>query len=79
MTRTSACYLLCRYKSWSTDAKRIRTVQSFSTAVWLDRIDAIKGGSVNGGRLSLTKHLDAALVQVCSCAVACRVCLALPA
>jgi len=49
-----------------TDAELIRKMESLKnvpTAVWLDRIDAIKGGDVNGGRLSLEQHLLAALEQ----------------
>nr|WP_235338421.1 glycoside hydrolase family 6 protein [Paenibacillus wulumuqiensis] len=42
---------------------KMQTVKSYPTAVWLDRIDAIKGGSANAGRLSLEEHLDAALAQ----------------
>lgn len=38
-------------------------VASQPTAVWLDRIEAIHGGDVNGGRLSLREHLDNALAQ----------------
>lgn len=33
------------------------------TAVWLDRIDAIYGGDVNSGRLSLEQHFEQALLQ----------------
>ncbi|WP_211212919.1 glycoside hydrolase family 6 protein [Actinopolyspora mortivallis] len=42
---------------------RMRTVQSYPTAVWLDRIAAIEGGEANGGRLGLREHLDEALAQ----------------
>lgn len=38
-------------------------LQNIPTAIWLDRIDAIKGGAANGGRLSLAQHLDEALAQ----------------
>jgi cellulase/cellobiase CelA1 len=38
-------------------------LQGISTAVWLDRVDAIRGGAANGGRLSLAQHLDEALAQ----------------
>ncbi|MBF0282380.1 MAG: glycoside hydrolase family 6 protein [Zetaproteobacteria bacterium] len=38
-------------------------VQQLPTAVWLDRIDAIKGGQRNHGRLSLESHLEQALAQ----------------
>lgn len=38
-------------------------VKNTPTAVWLDRIDAIAGGSKNAGRLGLRAHLDAALAQ----------------
>ncbi|WP_257452785.1 glycoside hydrolase family 6 protein [Archangium lipolyticum] len=47
----------------STLAARMRTVKKYPTAVWLDRIAAIHGGSVNGGRKSLRDHLDLALAQ----------------
>lgn len=59
----SAAASLAKVAAGSTDAKRIQAVQGISTGVWLDRIDAIKGGAVNGGRLSLTQHFDAALKQ----------------
>lgn len=42
---------------------KMATVKSYPTAVWLDRIDAIAGGSANAGRLSLEQHLDTALAQ----------------
>lgn len=42
---------------------KMRAVQSSPTAVWLDRIAAIRGGEANGGRLSLREHLDEALAQ----------------
>jgi Glycosyl hydrolases family 6 len=38
-------------------------LQGISTAIWLDRINAIKGGAANGGRLSLTQHFDQAVKQ----------------
>lgn len=44
-------------------ADQMRTVKSYPTAVWLDRIDAIYGGDVNAGRRSLEEHLDLALAQ----------------
>lgn len=43
--------------------RKMNVVKQVPTAVWLDRIDAIYGGSVNSGRLSLEQHLDAALLQ----------------
>ncbi|MFB5760536.1 glycoside hydrolase family 6 protein [Paenibacillus medicaginis] len=44
-------------------AAKMETVKSYPTAVWLDRIAAIHGGEVAGGRLSLEEHLDNALAQ----------------
>ena len=38
-------------------------LQGISTAIWLDRIAAIKGGAANSGRLGLTQHFDAAVKQ----------------
>lgn len=43
--------------------RKMEAVKSVPTAVWLDRIDAITGGEVNSGRLSLEEHLLAALDQ----------------
>lgn len=60
-----AANLLALKSVWTAPlTARVLSPQGISTAVWLDRIDAIKGGSVNGGRLGLTGHLDAALTQV---------------
>nr|WP_261794191.1 glycoside hydrolase family 6 protein [Xanthomonas campestris] len=42
---------------------KMGVVKNTPTAVWLDRIDAIAGGSKNAGRLGLRAHLDAALAQ----------------
>ena len=42
---------------------KMQTIKTYPTAVWLDRIAAIGGGSQNSGRLSLEGHLDAALAQ----------------
>ncbi|CAD7722627.1 Exoglucanase A [Xanthomonas hydrangeae] len=42
---------------------KMGVVKTLPTAVWLDRIDAIAGGSKNAGRLGLRAHLDAALAQ----------------
>ncbi|WP_224367932.1 glycoside hydrolase family 6 protein [Hyalangium versicolor] len=47
----------------STLAAKMRTVKKYPTAVWLDRIAAIHGGTANGGRKSLSDHLDLALAQ----------------
>ncbi|WP_233261389.1 glycoside hydrolase family 6 protein [Vitiosangium sp. GDMCC 1.1324] len=44
-------------------AAKMRTVKKYPTAVWLDRIAAIHGGSANGGRKSLRDHLDLVLAQ----------------
>ncbi|MCC4635904.1 glycoside hydrolase family 6 protein [Xanthomonas dyei pv. eucalypti] len=43
--------------------KKMQIVKSYPTAVWLDSINSLYGGSRNGGRLSLKGHLEAALVQ----------------
>jgi len=37
---------------------KMETVKSYPTAIWLDRIAAIQGGEVNGGRLSLEQTMD---------------------
>ena len=42
---------------------KMQAVKSIPTAVWLDRIDAITGGEVNSGRLSLEEHLLGAMAQ----------------
>ncbi len=42
---------------------KMRTVKTYPTAVWLDRIAAIQGGGGNAGRKSLRDHLDLALAQ----------------
>ncbi|MGW5178039.1 glycoside hydrolase family 6 protein [Streptomyces sp. NPDC004082] len=42
---------------------KMETVATYPTAVWLDRIAAIGGGTANGGRKSLADHLDLALAQ----------------
>jgi cellulase/cellobiase CelA1 len=47
----------------STLAEQMNTVASYPTAVWLDRIAAVQGGSVNSGRLGLQGHIDAAVAQ----------------
>jgi len=44
-------------------AAQMTTVGGYSTAVWLDRMAAISGGTVNGGRMSLAQHITAALSQ----------------
>ena len=38
-------------------------VATYPTAVWMDHIGAIYGGSVNNGRLGLQQHITAALSQ----------------
>jgi cellulose 1,4-beta-cellobiosidase len=43
-----------------TIAAQMRTVATYPTAVWLDRIAAVQGGN---GRMGLAQHLDAALSQ----------------
>ena len=42
---------------------KMATVKSYPTAIWLDSIASIGGGSANSGRMSLRDHLDAALAQ----------------
>ncbi|WP_181150797.1 glycoside hydrolase family 6 protein [Paenibacillus sp. PCH8] len=42
---------------------KMETVKSYPTAVWIDRIAAIYGGSDNAGRKSIEEHLDAVLAQ----------------
>jgi len=44
-------------------ANQMTVVGKTPTFVWLDRIAAIAGGSVNNGRLGLQGHIDAALAQ----------------
>jgi len=47
----------------STLANQMSVVATYPTAVWLDRMAAIAGGSANGGRLGLQQHVQAALAQ----------------
>jgi cellulose 1,4-beta-cellobiosidase len=47
----------------STLAKQMSVVATYPTFVWLDRIAAVAGGSVNSGRLGLQGHINAALAQ----------------
>lgn len=47
----------------STLIAKMQKVKSYPTAIWLDRIAAIKGGSANGGRKSLVETMDAVLAQ----------------
>ena len=47
----------------STLANQMSVVATYPTFVWLDRIAAISGGSVNSGRLGLQGHINAALAQ----------------
>ncbi|WP_438447155.1 glycoside hydrolase family 6 protein [Gorillibacterium sp. sgz5001074] len=42
---------------------KMQTVKSYPTAIWLDRIAAIAGGSANGGRKSLRETMDDVLAQ----------------
>ncbi|WP_179198488.1 glycoside hydrolase family 6 protein [Paenibacillus amylolyticus] len=42
---------------------KMETVKSYPTAVWVDRIAAIYGGTDNAGRKSVEQHLDAVLAQ----------------
>jgi cellulose 1,4-beta-cellobiosidase len=47
----------------STIAEEMNTVANTPTAVWLDHIGAITGGTANSGRLGLQGHINAALAQ----------------
>ena len=47
----------------STLANQMAVVATYPTAVWLDRIAAIAGGTANSGRLGLQQHIQAALAQ----------------
>ena len=47
----------------STLALQMGVVSKYPTAVWLDRMAAIAGGSANNGRLGLAQHITAALSQ----------------
>ena len=47
----------------ATLAAQMTTVGGYSTAVWLDHMGAIAGGSSNGGRLGLAQHITTALSQ----------------
>jgi cellulose 1,4-beta-cellobiosidase len=49
--------------SGSSLAAQMAVVKTYPTFVWLDRIAAINGGSVNNGRLGLAAHIEAALAQ----------------
>jgi cellulose 1,4-beta-cellobiosidase len=49
--------------SGSALAQQMAVVATYPTAVWLDRIAAIAGGSQNSGRLSLSQHITTALSQ----------------
>ena len=42
---------------------QMSVVATYPTAVWLDRMAAIAGGSANNGRMSLQQHIQAALAQ----------------
>src|ERR1035441_48515 len=44
-------------------AGQMTTVANQPTFVWLDRIAAVAGGSVNSGRLGLQGHINAAVAQ----------------
>ena len=44
-------------------AGQMATVAKQPTFVWLDRIAAVAGGSVNNGRMSLQDHINAAVAQ----------------
>ncbi|MFZ1085596.1 MAG: glycoside hydrolase family 6 protein [Terracidiphilus sp.] len=47
----------------STLAEQMNTVANTPTAVWMDHINAIYGGTLNSGRLGLQAHINAALAQ----------------
>jgi cellulose 1,4-beta-cellobiosidase len=47
----------------STLAAQMAVVASYPTAVWMDHMAAIAGGSANNGRLGLAGHIAAALAQ----------------
>jgi cellulose 1,4-beta-cellobiosidase len=42
---------------------KMQTVAGYPTAVWLDKMAAIKGGTANNGRLGLAEHITKALAQ----------------
>lgn len=44
-------------------AAQMKVVEGFPTAVWMDHIGAIGGGTANKGRLGLSQHIAAALSQ----------------
>ena len=44
-------------------ANQMSVVATYPTAVWLDRMAAIAGGSANNGRMGLQQHIQAALAQ----------------
>jgi len=47
----------------STLANQMAVVATYPTAVWMDRMAAITGGSGNNGRLGLAQHITTALSQ----------------
>lgn len=49
--------------SGSSLAAQMAIVKTYPTFIWLDRIAAIEGGSLNSGRLGLDAHIQAALSQ----------------
>ncbi len=49
--------------SSATVAAQMKVVESYPTAVWMDRIAAISGGAANQGRLGLAQHITTALSQ----------------
>jgi cellulose 1,4-beta-cellobiosidase len=44
-------------------AAQMKVVENYPTAVWLDRIAAVAGGTANNGRLGLAQHITTALAQ----------------
>jgi cellulose 1,4-beta-cellobiosidase len=49
--------------SGSTLANQMTVVETYPTAVWMDHMGAITGGSSNNGRLGLAQHITTALSQ----------------
>ncbi len=47
----------------ATLASQMKVVEGYPTAVWMDHIGAIAGGSANNGRLGLAQHITTALSQ----------------
>lgn len=54
---------IAQQTSGSSLATQMAVVKTYPTFIWLDRIAAIEGGSLNSGRLGLDAHIQAALSQ----------------